>query len=405
VSKRSTKEKSSGKSSKKQGMSPSTLILFVILVAVLYLLQQFGIIDLGLFATPTPTGVPPVSTAGGEPTAPTTTVMPPISTTEGEPAAGWYQVYFTTPKYPDEEKDHVGGLDEKLVEAVNKAESSIDIAAYDFDLENVAQALVKAQENGVRVRFVTDTDNVDLDAIKMLEKADIPVVQDDRGAIMHDKFVVIDKKIVWTGSWNLTVNGTYRNNNNVMVINSPSLAANYTAEFEEMFADEAFGPRSPANTPHPQLTINGVLVENYFAPEDEVMDKIVAQLEKAQKSVQFMAFSFTDDRMGQVLRDKAKAGLKVQGLFEKRGSDTEYSEYGILKKQKMDVLTDANRYILHHKVVIIDEATVILGSFNFSESADESNDENILIVHDADVAESYLSEFQRLYQQATAVAP
>ncbi len=398
--KRSTKKKSSGKNSKKQTMPLSTFILFVVVLAALYLLQQFGIIDLGLLPTPTqtPTVAPPISTP-----VPTPTGAPPISTTGGEPAAGWYQVYFTTPKYPDEEKDHVGGLDEKLAEAVSKAESSIDIAAYEFDLENVAQALVKAAENGVRVRFVTDTDNIEEEAIKVLEKANIPVAQDDRGAIMHNKFVIIDKKIVWTGSWNLTVNGTYRNNNNVMVINSPELAENYTEEFEEMFADEAFGPTSPANTPHPQLTINGVLVENYFAPEDEVMSKIVAQLEKAQKSVQFMAFSFTDDRMGQVLRDKAKAGLKVQGLFEKRGSDTQYSEYGILQKQKIDVLTDANKYILHHKVVIIDEATVILGSFNFSKNADESNDENILIVHDAGVASKYLAEFDRLYQQAASV--
>ncbi len=384
--KKSSQKKSSGESSKKQTMPLGTFILFVILVAALYLLQQFGIIDLGLFPTPTPTG------------------MPPTTITRGEPSAGWYQVYFTTPKYPDEEKDHVGGLDEKLAEAVSKAESSIDIAAYEFNLENVAQALVKAHENGVRVRFVTDTDNVEEEAIKMLEKAGIPVAQDDRGAIMHNKFVVIDKKVVWTGSWNLTVNGTYRNNNNMMVINSPELAENYTEEFEEMFADEAFGPTSPSNTPHPQLTINGVQVENYFAPEDKVMDKIVAQLEKAQKSVQFMAFSFTDDRMGQVLRDKAKANLKVQGLFEKRGSDTQYSEYGILKEQKIDVLTDANKYVLHHKVIIIDEATVILGSFNFSKNADESNDENILIVHDAGVASEYLAEFDRLYQQAAAIA-
>lgn len=316
------------------------------------------------------------------------------------PVGKWYRIYFTNPRYPDEEAHHRGGLDEELLSVIEEAEKSIVIAAYEFDLENVAQALIAAQERGVAVRMVTDTDNADESAVRKLKKAGIPVVEDGRGAIMHNKFVVIDSKEVWTGSWNLTTNGTYRNNNSCMVIAYPALAQNYTAEFEEMFNGE-FGPTSPARTPNPRLTIAGVEIENYFAPEDEVAEKIIAQLEGAERSIYFMAFSFTDDQIGKAVREKFEAGIKVGGVFESRGAGTKYSEYKSMEQLGIDVRTDGNPYIMHHKVFIIDEEMVILGSYNFTRSADEANDENVLIIHDPMVASRYLAEYRRIYESAS----
>jgi phosphatidylserine/phosphatidylglycerophosphate/cardiolipin synthase-like enzyme len=356
-------------------------ILIALLILGLYLLQITGILDLGLFDY----------------------VEEPLPT-EGE----WIQVHFTTPQSPDDESDHHGGLDEVLVADIERAESTVDVAAYELDLEPVSDALTAAHERGIRVRFVTDSDNVDERAVRQLVRSGTPVVEDDRGAIMHNKFVVIDRQIVWTGSWNLTENGTYRNNNNAVRIVSAALAENYTAEFEEMFVDRAFGPTSASDTPHPEVMIarsgigDPVQIDNYFAPEDGVLDRILELLEGAGESIRFMAFSFTDDRLGEVLKQQSKTGIEVQGVFEARGSDTEYSEYGRLSRARppLDVLIDGNPYILHHKVMIVDDKIVILGSFNFSESANELNDENVLIIHDDDVAALYRDEFERVYRQA-----
>ena len=69
------------------------------------------------------------------------------------------------------------------------------------------------------------------------------------------------------------------------------------------------------------------------------------------------------------------------------------------------VRQDGNRYILHHKVIIIDEDTVITGSFNFSSSAAERNDENIVIVRNAVIAGLYLDEWRRLWDAAEELAP
>lgn len=330
---------------------------------------------------------------------------PPPAPANGQPPASWYQVYFTTPVYPDKESDHHGGIDERLVELIGRAERSIDVAAYELDLENVADALLAAKARGVAVRLVTDTDYLEEKAVQRLRAGGVPVVDDRRGAIMHDKFVIIDGRTVLTGSWNLTVNCTYRNNNNAIVIESEALARNYAAEFAEMFEKKQFGPTSPRNTPEPQLNIEGTLVENYFAPEDKVSERVVALVGGAEKSIHFLAFSFTDDKIGRAMLDRAKAGVSVSGVFESRGADTEYGEYPPMKKAGLDVWLDGNPYVMHHKVIIIDERTVVLGSFNFTASADQDNDENLLVIHNPDVAKLYLEEFQRVRQRAVEAKP
>jgi phosphatidylserine/phosphatidylglycerophosphate/cardiolipin synthase-like enzyme len=316
----------------------------------------------------------------------------------------WYQVYFTAPKYPDKTADHHGSLDEKLTAFINTAQTSVDMAIYQLDLPNVTQALIDAKKRGATVRVVTDidilNDNKENPSFKQLQKAGIKVVGGNPNAIMHDKFVVVDGRAVWTGSWNFTTNDTYRYNNNGISIQSPGLAKNYTVTFEKMFKDGKFGgQRKPGGTT-PKLTIGGVAVENYFAPEDKVAEKIVARLSKASKTIDFMAYSFTDDAIGKAVMDRAKASVQVRGVFETTGSETQYSEYGAMKKAKLDVWQDGNPYLMHHKVFIIDGQTVVFGSFNFSQNADTENDENLLIVDDAGLAQAFTAEFQRVYEQA-----
>jgi phosphatidylserine/phosphatidylglycerophosphate/cardiolipin synthase-like enzyme len=167
-----------------------------------------------------------------------------------------------------------------------------------------------------------------------------------------------------------------------------------------MFADGKFGPQRKPGGTTPKLTINGVTVENYFAPEDKVAKKIIARLKNAQKTIDFMAYSFTDDDIGKVVMDRAKAGVQVRGVFETTGSETRYSEYGAMKKAKLDVLRDGNPYLMHHKVFIVDGQTAIFGSFNFSQNAENENDENLLIVDDTKLAQAFTAEFQRVYEQA-----
>ena len=322
----------------------------------------------------------------------------------------WIRVYFTSPRYPDDDGYHYGGLDEELVSVIEGAETRVDVVAYDFDLESVGDALIAAHRQDVQVRVVVESDNADEEAVAHLQQAGIPVVEDGRSSgLMHDKFVVIDGQWVWTGSWNLTENGTYRNNNNAVLITSTALAENYSAEFEEMFAGQ-FGPTSPADTPNPRVIVTietdegqerQVEVENTFAPEEEVAARIIAEIEGAQSRIRFLAFIFTSDEIADAMLERAQAGVVVQGVMESRNAKREYSQYKRLLAEVHDVLLDGNPYIMHHKVIIVDDETVILGSYNLTASAEEKNDENLLIIHDPEVAALFVAEFGRVYEQAT----
>ena len=316
--------------------------------------------------------------------------------------ADWYEIYFTNPTCPPE-ADRVGGLDEDIASDMLSAEVRVDIAAYDLDVDPIVQALIDLEERGVEVRVVTDTDNASLSSINRLRRNGISVVEDKRSALMHDKFVVIDGRITWLGSMNFTTNGVYCNNNNIVRIASPRLAANYTAEMDEMYDDSLFGPDSPQNTPNEALSIGGIEVENYMGPEREIAPIISRRLASAEREILFMAFSFTNDQIGETVLGRADAGVIVRGVFESVGSDTPFSYYTPLAQARLAniaVRTDGNPQVMHHKVFIIDRSTVIFGSFNFSDNANRSNDENLLIVHDPTFASYFIEEFETIWAEA-----
>lgn len=318
--------------------------------------------------------------------------------------SSWYAVYFTTPKNPPRESNPPDSLDAALARVIQVARVSADMATYQLDLANVVHALLDVKKRGVTVRVVTDqkifNDIKQNQSLKELQNSGIPIVAGNPQAIMHNKFVIVDRQAVWMGSWNFTTNNTYRNDNNSLVIQSAELARNYTVTFEKMFGAKKFGVARPAGGTTPRLTIGSSAVENYFAPEDRVAEKIIARLKQAARTIDFMAFAFTDDRIGAVLLERAQGGVVVRGVFELTGSDTAASEYGKLKNAGLDVRVDSNPFSMHHKVFSVDGKTVVFGSFNFTVSAEEENDENLLIIDDIPLAQTFTLEFARVYEQA-----
>jgi len=261
------------------------------------------------------------------------------------------------------------------------------------------------------VQWVTDDENgIEADEeqghgqFAILEKAGIEVKDDGRSALMHNKFWIFDGKTVWTGSTNITQNGNFRNNNNVIVIESPELAAIYEREFQEMWAGE-FGPRSPSTVGQQSLTIGGTPIQVLFASEDEVISHLIPLVEGAQDSIRIMAFSFTHDELENAVLGRAEAGVDVKAIFETRGSETEYSALPLFYCAEIPARQDGNPGTFHHKVLVIDGKTVVTGSLNFSENADDSNDENTLIITNPDIAALYLQEFDRRWSEANDPDP
>lgn len=326
-----------------------------------------------------------------------TTLTPPLATSTSGGEAGWFEVYFSDPSTPGLR----GGPDARLAQAIERARLSVDIAAMDLDLWSLRDALIEAHRRGVSVRMVTESEYLDTPEIQELKEAGIPLLGDRREGLMHNKFAVIDRQEVWTGSMNFTINGAYRNDNNLVRVRSAQLAEDYTREFEEMFVQDAFGPGSPADTPYPTLTVDSTLLEVYFSPEDGTASRLVELIENAQHSLNFLAYSFTSDEIAAAMINRFQAGVSVTGVLDASQAESNLGgEYGNLRQAGLDVRLDGNRNRMHHKLIIIDGEIVVTGSYNFSLSAESRNDENTLVIHNAEIAARFLVEFERVYAQS-----
>ncbi|HEX8993492.1 MAG TPA: phospholipase D-like domain-containing protein [Anaerolineales bacterium] len=313
---------------------------------------------------------------------------------------GWYQLYFTDPSNPSSAQLS-GGPDEPLASAIDSAQLTIDAAIYSLSLRRVRQSLIRAHRRGVNVRVVMESDNMDGSAVRALLDAGIPVLGDRREGLMHNKFIIIDRSEVWTGSMNFTNNGTYADRNNLIHIHSPRLAADYLAEFNEMFVDDRFGPDLGSVTPHPKLVVGGAPIEVYFSPDDHVQAALLGLLGGARTSIFFLAYSFTADPLAEAIVKRAQAGVQVAGVMDDGQVLTNRgTEYDRFRAAGLDVRLGAEQGLMHHKVLIVDGTTVVTGSYNFTASAEETNDENVLVIHDPTIAAEFLQEFERIQHSA-----
>ncbi|MCX6653861.1 MAG: phospholipase D-like domain-containing protein [Candidatus Bathyarchaeota archaeon] len=117
---------------------------------------------------------------------------------------------------------------------IERANSTIDVAIYSFTRNSLADALISAKNRGVNVRVITEQDTISDSGSEYyrLKSAGLSIIADSSGGLMHDKFFVIDGKIVGTGSYNWTSDAEDHNAENLLVIKSSSLASTYLNEFE-----------------------------------------------------------------------------------------------------------------------------------------------------------------------------
>lgn len=314
--------------------------------------------------------------------------------------AGWYEVYFTDPANPASAQ-FSGGLDGPLVRAIDEAHLTVHVAVYSLTLHDVRAALVRAHRRGIDVRVVMESDNMDGEDPQALKEAGVSLLGDRRQGLMHDKFMIIDGTDVWTGSMNYTYSGTYLDNNNLIHIRSSDVAQDYETEFNEMFVHDRFGPDIGARIPHPRVDIEGTAVEVYFSPDDHVQSALVDILDGARSSIEFLAFSFTADPLGDALVRASSAGIKVRGVMDADQMQSNLgTEFDAFRASGLDVRLDGNPGQMHDKVLIVDGEIVAFGSYNFTGSAERTNDENLVVIHSPTVAALFAQEFQRIYALA-----
>lgn len=306
-------------------------------------------------------------------------------------------------------------LEGEIINRINAAQVSIDCSIYNINRETIVAALTDAHERGVVVRYVADNETANL----ALQNPTPPfsILRGNPDGLMHNKFFIFDaddndNSWVMSGSTNMTANNIATDYNNTVFIQDKALAKAYTLEFNEMWGSEGaspgvfsalFGENKTNNTPHTFL-INDIVIESYFSPSDNTTIGIAKAVESADTDLEFALLVFTNNELGSAVLSEHNSGVAVRGIIDQVNSQG--SEFDYLVNQGVDVTEDNTPVQTHHKYCIIDatnvnsDPQVVLGSHNWSAGAENSNDENTLIVHDANVANVYLQEFEARWCEA-----
>lgn len=357
-----------------------------------------------------------------------------LLSTLSQNSTGKINVYFNKSvnfSVAKEESAKVANFSTVLISRINAANFSIDMCAYSFSGTvgaNIATALVNAKSRGVKVRVIGEKDNQTTAPWTTLKNVGIVVIDDGYDLInagnglMHNKFYVFDYRDktsdtddwVIMGSWNATDPGTNNDAQNILEIQDQVLAMAYTLEFEEMWGSNGdspnqsvsrFGARKLDNTPH-RFVVGGVPMELYFSPSDRVTSKINGALSLAASAINVAVLSFTRDELGQTLIAKKVAGRKVRVLMDNNTDSG--NEFDILKTAGVDIFLKGSSLggMLHHKYAIVDAENpsvnnyVVTGSHNWSSAAENTNNENTLIINSKRIANLFLQEFKARYIEA-----
>jgi len=139
-----------------------------------------------------------------------------------------------------------------------------------------------------------------------------------------------------------------------------------------------------------------------FSPEGGCTELAVETINRAQRSIYVQAYSFTSAPIAQALIEAKRRGVHVEAILDKSQRTEQYSEADFLAHAGVPVSIDAAHSIAHNKVMILDDDTVITGSFNFTKAAEEHNAENLLVLHDRALAARYRANWDA--HRAHAVA-
>ncbi len=138
-------------------------------------------------------------------------------------------------------------------------------------------------------------------------------------------------------------------------------------------------------------------VEVYFTKDVDPSVIIKEKIDNAQKYVNIAMYYFTDQYLGEALKDAYERGVEVKVFLDK--SQAERSAYAsqMLVTKKIPVKISSNNYIMHNKFAVIDGDILLNGSYNWTVNAKEHNDENLLLIRDSSVVNQFNRKFERFW--------
>jgi len=263
---------------------------------------------------------------------------------------------------------------------IDLAKRSVDCAFYSLKSTQVIKSLDRANRL-LSVRLIVQRSGFNRSYLRIAKPR----------RLMHNKFCVIDKRVVVTGSYNPS-DLEKGDADGIVVIHSRDIAAKFAQEFEELWGG-VYGRGQPS--PQIETALAEQCIVAYFCPEDDCAQALLNEVEKAKHEIRFVYYSFTLGELALALVRLHSLGVAVNGIFED-SQVSGYSQYWLLRHQGVDVCRAKHPAQVHHKFMVIDNTTLVIGSFNPTKSAQLYNDENMVVIKDAEVARLFAKEFSKL---------
>lgn len=147
-------------------------------------------------------------------------------------------------------------------------------------------------------------------------------------------------------------------------------------------------------------------IEVAFSPDMGATDLVVKAISEAHKTIRVAAYSFTSRPIAQALLDAHKRGIDVQVVVDKSQAKARYTSATFLANVGIPTRIDYKYAIMHNKFMVIDDANVETGSFNYTKAAEEKNAENVMVLrNDPVVAKQYRDEWNILWAESEEVKP
>lgn len=305
---------------------------------------------------------------------------------------------LTTKLVPD--RNCSSDICREILTNINNSKNTIDIAIYGYsstpEIENAIKSAIK---RGVKIRLVYDIDskgnNIYPNTSEFVKL--IPNNMSDRNSpevqnSMHNKFYIFDNKIVITGSANLShTDMSGYNSNSIIIINSNEAAKIYTKEFEQMYKGKF----------HNSKISNGINktenIQIFFSPQDKsIKNGILPLLKNAKKYIYIPAFIITEKRLTEELINAKNRGVDVKIIVDSLNASNQHSKHKLLRESGIPVKAENYAGKMHSKSIIIDDEYLIIGSMNFSNSGENKNDENTIVLKNSEASKFYRKFF--LYQ-------
>lgn len=296
-----------------------------------------------------------------------------------------------------------------FIKLVNEAKDTIDIAIYGYDeVPIITTALQNAQKRGVRIRFVYDVthnpantfykNNSVIEKLSSEFRSDKSNTATKSNMIMHNKFVIFDDSKVFTGSMNFSKTGlSGYDENDVIIINSKEVANLYKHEFEQMLSGKFHKDKFQHKLSN-RFQLGNTGLEVYFSPQDKSSKRIIELINSSKKYIYMPTFLVTHQGISNALIDAFKRGIDVKIIMDANNTSTRNTKHQLLRENGVPLKTENYAGKLHSKTMIIDDKYIVMGSMNFSNSGENKNDENMLVLTNTSLAKDYREFFNYLWQ-------